>query len=100
MTTTSTVKEYLTTRPEDVKSYANLEKAEQVEFCKEIRHILTNKSYQAVVDSLINTYKEALIYNKLDKGEFSPQDFRSRILALRDLNQLMLTFAANVKEQK
>jgi hypothetical protein len=99
MTTTSTfVQDFLETRPTDLKGYSALEKAEQVEFCKWMKQIVTNKNFHLVMSSLIERYKESLIYNQLEKGEFGPQDFRSRILALRDLNSLMLSFAANVKK--
>ena len=99
MTTTSTfVQEFLETLPKDLKGYSALEKTEQVEFCKWMKQIVTNKNFHLVMGSLIERYKESLIYNQLEKGEFGPQDFRSRILALRDLNSLMLSFAANVKK--
>lgn len=96
--TSTYVKDFLETQAKDIKGYSTLEKAEQVEFCKWMKQIVTNKHFHLVMASLIERYKESLIYNELEKGEFGPQDFRSRILALRDLNQLMLSFAANVKK--
>lgn len=97
-TTSTLVRDFLETQPKDIKGYLALEKTEQVEFCKWMKQIVTNPNFHLVMGSLIERYKESLIYNELEKGEFGPQDFRSRILALRDLNQLMLTFAANVKK--
>lgn len=98
ITTTTSVKDFLETRPADLSSYAKLTKPEQVEFCKRMKQFVTDKDFHLIMGSLIERYKEALIYNELEKGEFGPSDFRSRILALRDLNQLMLSFAANVKK--
>lgn len=96
-TTSTTIKEYLKSLP-DVPEYMELGKAEQAEFCKRMLAIITDKHYQAVVNTLIEFYKEALIANHLDKGEFSSEDFRNRINALRDLNSKLLSFAANVKK--